>query len=301
MSDKKLIITLHANGPLKETNPNLAYSPREIADQAYECWLQGAAAIHYHICDPDTGAPSADVALFAETERLIREACDIITFPTLGALASPSEGRVSHILEIARNPATRPDCIPVDVTTTNLDAYDAEENEFTSVDRVYSNTTRALKEISEAVSAAGVTPVPMFWDIASIRVTEKLVAMGLFQEPLFCEATVYGEPYLAFGHPATIKGLDALLDFIPAGADWRWTASVIGANGLGVLAAAIERGGDVAIGLHDHPYPELNFPTNAELIARVADMGRAMGREVASAAEAREILGLTRLETRNAA
>ena len=53
-----------------------------------------------------------------------------------------------------------------------------------------------------------------------------------------------------------------------------------------------ERGGDVAIGLHDYPYPELGLPTNAELIARVADLARSMGREVATAAEAREILAL---------
>jgi uncharacterized protein (DUF849 family) len=59
-----------------------------------------------------------------------------------------------------------------------------------------------------------------------------------------------------------------------------------------VLANAIERGGDIAIGLHDYPYPELNFPTNAQLIARVADLGRSMGREVATTAEARDILGM---------
>lgn len=301
MSNKKLIITLHANGPSRDTNPNLAYSPREIADQAYECWQQGAAAVHYHICDPVTGAPSADVALFAETERLIKEACDIITFPTLGALHAPSEGRVSHIVEIAKDPATRPDCIPVDITTTNLDAYDASRNEFSSGDRVYSNTTSTLMHISKSVSDVGVKPVPMFWDIASVRVTEKLVKMGVFQEPLFCEVSVYGEPYLAFGHPATVKGLEAVIDFIPPEADWRWTASVIGANGFNVLAAAMEWGGDVAIGLHDYPYPELGFPTNAELIARVADMGRAMGREVATAAEAREILGFGPARARQAA
>ncbi|MFT3964967.1 MAG: 3-keto-5-aminohexanoate cleavage protein [Sphingobium sp.] len=291
MAQKKLIITLHANGPSKTTNPNLAYSPKEIADQAIECWRQGAAVVHYHICDPVTGAPSADVALFAETERLIKEQCDIITFPTLGALSAPSEGRVSHILELAKDPATKPDCIPLDVITTNLDAWNAETTTFNSLDRVYSNTTRTLMDIVDRVQAVGVKAVPMIWNVASVRVIEKFIEMGVLKEPLFCEVSVYGEPYLAFGHPATIQGLNSVLDFIPADADWRWTVSVIGANAFGCLANTIERGGDVAIGLHDHPYPELNFPTNAELIGRVADMARAMGREVATAAEAREILG----------
>jgi uncharacterized protein (DUF849 family) len=291
VAKKKMIITVHLNGPTRASNPHLAYSPKEIAQQSVECWRQGASVVHYHICDPVTGAPSAETALFAETERRIKQECNIITFPTLGAHISPSEGRVSHIVDIAKDPATKPDCVPVDIITTNLDSYDAEKRAFTSFDRVYSNTTRTLIDIAERVSAVGVKPVPMFWNVASVRVTQKLVEMGVFKEPLFCEVSVYGEPYLGFGHPATIKGLDAVLDFIPPEANWRWTVSVIGANAFALLADAMERGGDIAIGLHDYPYPELGFPTNAELIARVADLGRAMGREVATAAEAREILG----------
>ena len=291
MAKPKLIITVHLNGPTRATNPHLPYSPEEIAEQSIECWRQGASVVHYHACDPVTGAPASDTALFAEAERRIKQECDIITFPTLGGHMAHPEGRVAHIVEMAKDPATKPDCIPVDITTTNLDAWDAKTKTFTSLDRVYSNTTGTLMDIAKRVSAVGVKPVPMFWDIASVRVTEKLVEMGVFKEPMFCEVSVYGEPYLAFGHPATVKGLDAVLDFIPPGADWRWTVSVIGANAFAVLADAMERGGDVAIGLHDYPYPELGFPTNAELIARVADLARAMGREVATAAEARELLG----------
>jgi 3-keto-5-aminohexanoate cleavage enzyme len=104
--------------------------------------------------------------------------------------------------------------------------------------------------------------------------------------------SVFGEPYLGFGHPATVKGLDTIVDFFPEGSDWRWTVSVIGGNAFAVLADAIERGGDVAIGLHDYPYPELGYPTNAELVSRVADLARSMGREVATAAEARDMLGM---------
>lgn len=217
----------------------------------------------------------------------------MITFPTLGALAAPSESRVSHIVEIAKDPATRPDCVPLDMTSTNLDAWDAERRTFTSMGRIYANSTSTLVDIAERVSAVGVTPVPMFWNVSSVRLTQAMCEMGVFpKKPLFCEVSVYGEPYLAFGHPATIKGLDAVIDFIPPEADWRWTVSVIGANAFSMLANAIERGGDVAIGLHDYPYPELGYPTNAELISRVVDLAHAMGREVATPQEAREILAM---------
>ena len=190
------------------------------------------------------------------------------------------------------NPATRPDCVPVDMLTTNLDSYDEQARRFNSTSRVYSNTTETLMDIARRVREVGVKPVPMFWNVAGVRVAEKFVEMGVFENPLFCEVSVYGEPYLGFGHPATVKGINSIIDFFPANNDWRWTCSVIGANPFAVLANVIERGGDVAIGLHDYAFPELGFPTNAQLVARVADMARAMGREVASAAEARDILGM---------
>lgn len=294
MTKEKLIITVHLNGPLRDSNPNLPYSPKEISDQAVACWHEGAAVVHYHICDPETGMPSTDAALFAETERLIKQQCDIITFPTLGGLRSHPDGRVAHILELAKDPATKPDCVPVDMLTTNLDIYDSVNKRFTSLERIYSNTTGTWMDIAEKVSAVGVMPVPMFWNVASVRVVEKMIEMKVFKEPLFCEVSVYGEPYLGFGHPATVKGLNAIIDFFPPDADWRWTASVIGANAFSVLANAIERGGDVAIGLHDYHYPELGLPTNAELITRVADMSRAMGRDIASTVEARALLGLNK-------
>jgi uncharacterized protein (DUF849 family) len=290
MAKEKLIITVHINGPSRETTPHVAYSPQEIADQAVECWREGASVVHYHATDPETGAQSSDAVLYAETVKLIRQECDLITFPTLGAHIAQSAGRVAHIVEMAKDPATRPDCIPIDMLTTNIDSYDPGKKAFTTLDRVYSNTTGTLIDISERVRAVGVKPVPMLWNIAGVRLTQTFLEMGVVEHPLFCEVSVFGDPHLGFGHPATIKGLDAVVDFFPAGADWRWTVSVIGANGFGVLAAAIERGGDAAIGLHDYPYPELGFPTNAELVARVVDMAKNMGREIATAAEAREML-----------
>jgi 3-keto-5-aminohexanoate cleavage enzyme len=289
---QKVIITVHINGPTRDTTPHVACSPQEIAEQAVECWRQGASVVHYHATDPVTGTQSSDVALYAETVKLIRRECDLITFPTLGAHIVQSEGRVAHIVEMAKDPETKPDCIPIDMLTTNVDSYDRDKKAFATLDRVYSNTTGALIDISERVRAVGVRPVPMIWNVPGVRLTQAFVEMGVVSEPLFCEVSVFGEPHLGFGHPATIKGLEAVIDFFPPGADWRWTVSVIGANAFAVLAAAIERGGDAAIGLHDYPYPELGFPTNAELVARVADMAKSMGREIATTAETRDMLDM---------
>ena len=82
MSDK-LIIDVRINEyAMRDPNPHVPYSPEEIADQALECWREGASIIHYHARDPRTGAPSADPALYAETVRRIRQKSDLIVMPT---------------------------------------------------------------------------------------------------------------------------------------------------------------------------------------------------------------------------
>ncbi|WP_063824960.1 3-keto-5-aminohexanoate cleavage protein [Nocardia pseudovaccinii] len=293
---EKLIIQVRVNeGTMREVSPNVPYSPAEIADQSIECWRQGASIVHYHARDPETGAKSADTELYADTVRRIKKECDLITFPTLGAamLPTPAE-RLAHIVEMAKDPATKPDCIPVDMLTTNLGSYDANSKQFTgSGDQIYLNTPNILRQLCEESRAVGVKPVSMMWNVAGVRLTEAFVEMGLYDEPLLCELSLFGDHFRGYGHPGTIKGLYASLDFFPPGANWIWMANLVGGNAFPVLAAAIALGGHVAIGVADHAYPELGNPTNAQLVGYVVEMARYMGREVATATEAREILGLT--------
>lgn len=291
---EKLIIQVRVNeGQMRNQNPHIPYTPEEISDQIIECWHKGASVAHYHARDPVTGAPSTDSALYAEVVRLVKNECDIITFPTLGASMLPTVGeRIEHIVKMAKNPATRPDCIPADMITTNIDWYDSERREFKgSGDRVYLNTTRMLQELCKNMNTISVRPVAMIWNIAGIRLTKAFIEMGLFTEPLMCELSVFGDGFEEFGHPATVDGLQALTDFFPDGANWQWMVSCIGANPFPVHAYAIANGGHVAIGLGDHPFPDLNYPTNAQLVTHVVDLAQTMGRKVATAAEARQILG----------
>ena len=296
MTRQKLIIEVRINeGTTRDFSPHVPYSPQEIADQAVECWRQGACVVHYHAREPETGAQSADADLYADVVRRIRRESDLLTFPTLGGSLQPTvEERVAHVVEMAKDPATKPDFIPADMLTSNVDRYDAASKAFLSGDRVYRNTTNMLTYLCEAMPAIGVTPMPMMWNIAGVRLTDAFLDMGLFSEPLPCELTLFADDFRGYGHPATIRGLHALLDFFPArAANWQWFLSVIGGNAFPALAGAIEAGGHVAIGVADHPYAELGFPTNAQLVSRVVEMARSMGREVATAAEAREMLGVS--------
>ena len=123
---------------------------------------------------------STDAALYAETARLIKRECDIVLFPTLGANALPTvQERIAHVVEMASDPATRADCVPADMITTNMDFYDRERKQFRgSRERIYLNTTKMLEELCESVKAVGVRPVAMMWNIAGIRLTQAFIEMG---------------------------------------------------------------------------------------------------------------------------
>lgn len=293
MAKAKCVIEVRVNEYMKrDRNPNVPFTPEEIGEDVAECVRQGASIVHYHARDPQTGGPSADPKIYAEIERQIRGRCDVVTMPTLGAYFVTS-GRADHILEMARDPLTRPDCVPIDVITTNMAMFDWQAGDFNNEAVVYENTIETLKSLCTSVKSAGVKPVAMIWNIASIRVAQKLKALGYFDSPLFAELVLFGEFALGFGHPSTIKGLYSLLDFLPQGEDWRWIAHGHD-NTLPIAAAAIEAGGHVTIGLGDYPYPELGQPTNGQLVGHVAAMARAMGRDVSSVAETRATLGMPR-------
>ena len=128
----KVIIEVRINEyAMRDQNPNVPYSPEEISTQALECWREGASIIHYHARDPKTGAPATDAKLYADTVRRIKEKSDVITMPTLGAWWLPSvEARIAHIVEMAKDPMTKPDFGPIDMATSNVDTYDPQAKRF---------------------------------------------------------------------------------------------------------------------------------------------------------------------------
>jgi 3-keto-5-aminohexanoate cleavage enzyme len=293
LMSNKVIIEVRINEyTLRDQNPHVPYSPEEIANQALECWREGASIIHYHARDPKTGAPATDTKLYAETVRRIKEKSDLISMPTLGAWTLPAPAdRIAHIVAMAKDPMTKPELGPIDMATGNVDMFEPEARRFKTTETVYMNTTKTWQFFAETMKSVGVKPVQALWHIGSVRATQAFVEMGLFEEPLYCELALMEGGVLA-GHPGTIKGMEAFLDFFPQNAKWQWSVLSYGANLFSIAAAAMERGGHVSIGLGDYHYRELEFPTNARLVARVAQLARDMGREIATPAETRQMLGL---------
>ena len=290
---EKLIVEVRINEyASRKHNANVPFSPEEICEEAIKCWREGASIIHYHARDPKTGAPSAQAELYADTARRIKDKTDLLVMPTLGAWTLPSpDARMSHIIEMAKDPAARPDFAPIDMGTSNVDVWDARRKTFLTDDTVYTNPTKTLRYFAETIRASGVRPYMALWNVSAIRTTEAFVHAGIFEAPLYA-GIVLSEAGLFAGNPGTVRGLQAMADFIPAHLKCQWSVMCVGGNLFPLVGATVERGGHLAIGLGDYPYNEIGTPRNAELVERVVEMAHQIGREVATPSEARKLLGL---------
>jgi len=291
---RKLIIEARVNEymPREQGNPNVPYAAAEIAADAVACREAGAAVVHFHARKPD-GAPEHTAASYAETVARVREASDILVHPTLGyvTLDEGPEARIAHILEMAKDPPSAPHFAPMDMGSVNVDRYNAQARRFETTELVYRNSTGTLTHFARAIRGAGLKPYLVSWTVGFTRYVGAFMDMGLLEEPGYLCFCLTDNTFLG-GHPGTLRGLQAHLDFLPEGRRCEWTVVNFGGNLFALAAAVIAQGGHVSIGLGDYTYNELGTPTNAEIVRRVAQIARELGREVATPQEAKQILGM---------
>jgi uncharacterized protein (DUF849 family) len=286
--DGKVIIEVRCNEyTMRDRNPHVPWTPEEIATDAARCRDAGASVVHFHARDARTGAVSGDVAVYADTVRAMRASSDVLVNPTLGGstIADPRE-RVAHIPILGADDATRPDFAPVDLGSFNIDPYDPATKTFRNETLSYVTDIAGLRHEIDAIHGSGVLVQSVLWNVGSARLLGAFVDMGVLRAPVYAHVAL-ANSFLA-AHPPTVRGLQALVEFLPEVDGLHWTYSAVGANALGLVHAAVEAGGHVSVGLGDHPYHELGTPTNAELVAEVVRMVRAVGREPASPAEVRK-------------
>jgi uncharacterized protein (DUF849 family) len=284
MGRKPLIIEARINEytPRSE-NRYIPFSPMEIGEAAARACRAGASIVHFH-ARHDDGSPDHRAETYAAAIRAIRERCDVLVYPTLGQITAggEDEDRIKPIEALAGDPATRPDIAPIDTGSTNIDRF--KDGEFRSGDRTYVNRTATLRFFAERLRTLGVKPQFVSWAVPFTRMFEALREIGLVDRPTWFLFELTDSGILG-GHPGTIAGLEAHLRFLPDG-PLEWSVSNKIGNVTSQAALAIERGGHVSAGLGDYGWPELGCPDNG------ANLSRAMGREVASVAQTRDVLGL---------
>ena len=260
---KKLIIEARINEYMMRDagNTNVPYTPEEIASESVACRDAGAAIVHFHARKPD-GTPEHSAEAYSDIIRRIRRASDILVHPTLGYNTMDdhsAEGRLRHIVELAKDKSVAPHFVPMDMGSINVDRYNPVSKQFETTTQVYANPTGDLMYFAKRVREAGLKPYLTCFNIGFLRYVNAFADMGLLDEPLYMCLVMTDNVYLG-GHPGTLKGLQAHLDFLPPGKRVEWTAMSYGGNLFGLAAAIISQGGHISIGLGDHPYNELGMP-----------------------------------------
>ena len=288
---KKLIIEVRINEyNTRDDNPNVPWTKQEIVRDALDCREAGASIVHFHARQND-GAPSHTYESYAEIVQGIRECSDILTHPTLGYVtlnASASE-RMANITRLVAD-GIAPDLAPMDMGSTNVSMLDQAGNYLAeSEERVYQNSTATLHYFADKLRQHKVKPYLTAWNIAHLRETEQFLRQGWLSGPLFL-CFVCTDHHCLGGHPGTTKGLQAFIDFLPVAYQLEWGVCNYGGSLMPIAAQAIAQGGHISIGLGDWHYKELGQPTNADLVKKIVELARALGREIATPLEARQML-----------
>lgn len=290
---KKLIIMARINEyMMRDRNPNVPYTPDEIAETAAACEAEGASIVHFHARNPD-GSASHDPAVYLEIITKIRARSAVVIDSTLGQNTIKGDhNRAAHIVAMEADPTRRADMAAIDVGSTNIDVYDPVARAFRTTDKTYVNTIDTCMFLAGAMDKAGVKPHLTCWAVPFLRGADALLDMGVFKQPAyvqfaFCEGGIIG------GHSCTIEDTLAFVRALPRDKHIEWTVTCKEGNLLPAAAVALERGGHVSPGIGDYPYPELGCPTNAELVRFFAQLGRAQNRVPATPAETRAMLGIT--------
>ncbi|MGI6038806.1 MAG: 3-keto-5-aminohexanoate cleavage protein [Clostridiales bacterium] len=274
----KRIITVAPTGawPTKENNPNVPLTPKEIAEDVYECWQAGAAIAHIHIRDNE-GKASMEFEKFRETVALIREKkdCDIVlNLTTSGGVNLLEEDRLRPFAELM------PEMASYDCGTMNWQHT-----------TIFENNPAFLEKLGLLMQEKNVKPEIEVFDPGMIYNAAYYIKKGILKTPAhfqFCMG-------VAGGIAATTKNLVFMLDCMNEVAPGStWSAFGVGKGAMEILYATIALGGHVRVGMEDNVLYKRGQPakSNAEFVRRAKRVIEEFTCEVATPAEAREILGL---------
>ncbi len=289
---EKLIIEVRANEyEMRDSNANIPWTAAEIAETASACRAAGAAIIHFHT-RTDDGAPAFEAEAHLQAMAAVRSASDILIHATMGGpdRAATAEGRIAPVVALAEA-GLKPDFIPLDMGSSNVDIFDTGAGAFRSDQATYVNSTATLRIFAETAKRFGIKPSLQIWNLPMLRWATAFADMGLLDRPLWLNLLLSEGGYLA-AHPGTIEGLKAFLPFLPAHHAHQWIVTLGQADILRLAPEIIALGGHICIGLGDYAHVERGAPSNGELVAELVRIAEAAGRPPATPAEARTMLGM---------
>jgi len=293
---KKIFITaaLTGSGSTQDRSDKVPRSPAQIAEAAIDAARAGAAVVHCHVRDPETGKPARDVHLYREVvERIRASEVDVVINLTSGMggdlvfgppdsplpLNPDGTDMVSGAERVAHLEACLPEISTLDCGTMN----------FAEADYVMTNTPGMLDDMARRMTKLGIQIEIEAFDTGHLWLAKHLVEQGAIPAPVMVQLCM-GIPW---GAPDDLNTLMAMVNNIPN--DWIYSAFSIGRHQMPFVAAAVLSGANVRVGLEDNLWLEKGrLASNAELVERAVTIVEAMGVGIMTPAEVRAELSLTR-------
>ncbi len=276
-------------------SPHVPVTPQQIADSAIDAARAGAAVVHIHVRDPETGIGARDTELYAEVVERVRAAdVDVVVNLTagmggdlvLGSAENPlppavdgtdmagATERLKHVRAIL------PEICTLDCGTMNFAS---------GGDYIMVNTPSILREMARQVQALGVRPELEVFDTGHLVMVKEMIRDGLLDDPVMVQLCMG----IAYGAPDDVTSLMAMVNLLPA--DSVFSAFSIGRMQIPYVAMAALAGGNVRVGLEDNLYLGAGqLATNAQLVARAVDILTGMNAKIMSAQAVRDKLKLVK-------
>lgn len=275
----KVIITvaLLGAGTSKEMTPYVPLQPEEIAEDVVKCAKAGAAIAHIHVRD-EQGKSSMETKYYVAVVDACRKACheagvDIVFNLSTAGSSFPDDMRMAQL------EACKPEMCTFDPCTMNWG------NRF-----VFANTPPFLEKLGAEIQRTNTKPEIEIFDAGHMFNLQYYLKKGILQAPLHIQFMMG----VVGAMPGNVPNFGYMIDHIPEGCTW--SISGIGKAHMPMMLAGLAAGCDgLRVGLEDNLYLSHGvLATNEQLVARAAELVRIAGREVATAADTREILGLTK-------
>ena len=281
------------SGGTQDRSPHVPRSPKQIADSAIAAAKAGAAVVHCHVRDPETGKPSRKLEYYREVTDRIRDAdVDVVLNLTagmggdiiFGGTESPfpvaagtdmigAAERVEHVLE----------CLP------EICTLDCGTMNFAEADYVMTNTPGMLQAMGRMMTQAGVKPEVEAFDTGHLWYAKQLVADGVLEPDVLVQLCM-GVPW---GAPDDLNTFMAMVNNVPD--NWTFSAFSLGRNQMAYVAASVLAGGNVRVGLEDNLWLDKGvLATNDQLVACAKVIIEKLGARVIGPQEVRDKLGLTK-------
>ena len=293
---KEVFITcaVTGSGATQDRSPHVPRSPQQIADSAIAAAKAGAAIVHCHVRDPETGKPSRDLKLYREvTDRIRASDTDVVLNLTAGMGGDmvfgpvesplPLNPKGSDMVGASERVAHVAECLP------EICTLDCGTMNFNEADYVMTNTPGMLRAMGKMMTNLGVLPEVEAFDTGHLWFATELVKEGVLKFPALVQLCM-GVPW---GAPNDLNTFMAMVNNVPQG--WNWSAFSLGRDQMPYVAAAVLAGGNVRVGLEDNLWlGKGQQATNAQLVERAGTIIENLGARLMTPAEVRVKLGLTK-------